>query len=90
MESERAAKKRKLAPTQSFNQSWSQLSQQPSFTDVLERLKEEAAGVVGEFHSFISEKRGSADQGHLNKMSRAELINGQGHRFGSLTRRKTL
>ena len=53
MESERAAKKRKLGSTQSFNQSRSQLSQQPSFTDVLERLKEEAAGVVGEFHSLV-------------------------------------
>ncbi|EDR05542.1 uncharacterized protein LACBIDRAFT_251819 [Laccaria bicolor S238N-H82] len=47
MESERAAKKRKLGPTQSFNhnQTRSQLSQQPSFTDVLARLKEEAAGL---------------------------------------------
>ncbi|KIK07783.1 hypothetical protein K443DRAFT_622150 [Laccaria amethystina LaAM-08-1] len=46
MESERTAKKRKLGPTNSFNKSQSQLSQQPSFADVLERLKEEAAGVV--------------------------------------------
>jgi DNA polymerase delta subunit 1 len=53
MESERTAKKRKLGPTNSFNKNQSQLSQQPSFADVLERLKEEAAGVVGEFHSLV-------------------------------------
>ena len=67
MESERAAKKRKLAPTQSFNQSRSQLSQQPSFTDVLERLKEEAAGVVGQCHPSLVGREGLLTKGMLTR-----------------------
>ncbi|TFK39414.1 DNA polymerase family B-domain-containing protein [Crucibulum laeve] len=42
-ESEPAAKKRKLGPTQSFGSQSQPLQAQPSFTEVLERLKEESS-----------------------------------------------
>lgn len=48
MELEPAAKKRKLAAAGSFNNFGSQAIQS-SFTDVLERLKEESGGIVSEF-----------------------------------------